>query len=67
MVTSWWPSQSIPNKNQSENVVSFFQNLAISLPHPHKKKSREYVTNYSIFLGSHISPLSSRLVRFIYL
>jgi hypothetical protein len=74
MVTSWWPSKSIPNKNQNENVASFFQNLAsffqnlaIPLPHPLKEKSREYLTNYSIFIWeSHLS-FSSRHVRFIYL
>jgi hypothetical protein len=41
MLTSWWPSKSIPNKNQSENVASFFQNLAIPLPHPPQVKKAE--------------------------
>jgi hypothetical protein len=40
MVTSWWPSKSIPNKNQNENVASFFQNLAIPLPHPPQGKKQ---------------------------
>jgi hypothetical protein len=40
MVTSWWPSKSIPNKNQTENVASFFQNLVIPLPQPPQGKKQ---------------------------
>jgi hypothetical protein len=40
MVTSWGPLKSIPNKNQSENVLSFFQNLAIPDPHPPQGKKQ---------------------------
>jgi hypothetical protein len=47
-------------------VASFFSKSGESLsPLPLKKKSREYVKDYSIFIWE--SHLSSRLVRFKYL
>jgi len=40
MVTSWWSSKSIPNKNQSENVASFFSKSGNSpAPPPSRKKA----------------------------
>jgi hypothetical protein len=59
VVTSWWPSKSIPNKHQSENVASFFQNLAIPLPHPPQEKKQricEKLFHFPLGITSLLSP-----------